>query len=158
MRNLPFRPDNTISQTFNSGVCTLYRQRDTARPGYKPRPELERKAFLRYEELRMGLNRYYVARQADVEVERVIRVPRGSAGSMPNPQDVIRTEDGTHYRIDFVQRVPGVWPESLDLTLVRYMWDGDNPQSAAAPLPAPLPKEPLPPAGGTKGAQTNEMV
>lgn len=120
MRKAPFRPDNEISQTFNSGVCTLYRQWDAARPGYKPRPELERKAFLRYEEQRLGLNRYYAARQVDVEVERVIRVPRSFSGAVPDPQDIVRTEDGVHYRIDFVQSVPGVWPPCLDLTLVRY--------------------------------------
>lgn len=126
MRKAPFRPDNEISQTYNSGVCTLYRQRDVARVGYAPRPELERKAFLRYEEQRLGLNRYYEARQVDVEVERVIRVPSPPPALLPNPQNVVRTENGVYYRIDLVQTVPGVWPPSLDLTLVRYAWDGDK--------------------------------
>lgn len=121
MKRTPFRPNNEISQTYNSGVCTLYKQRDTARPGYKPRPELERKAFLRYEEQRMGLNRYYAARQVDIETERIIRVPKGPVADIPTPQDIVRTENGVFYRIDFVQTVPGVWPESLDLTLVRYI-------------------------------------
>lgn len=134
MRKAPFRPGNEISQSYNSGVCTVYAQRDTARPGYRPRPELKRKAFLRYEEQRMGLTRYYTARQVDVEVERVIRVPQGPAAVIPNPQDVVKTENGVFYRVDLVQIVPGVWPPSLDLTLVRYTWD-----------------EQLPPAGGTKG-------
>ena len=35
---------------------------------------LERKAALRYEELRVGLTRYYQARQNQVQVEKVIRV------------------------------------------------------------------------------------
>lgn len=126
MRKVPFRPDNEISQTFNSGVCTVYAQKDTARPGYKPRPELERKAFLRYEEQRLGLTRYYSARQNNVEVERVLRVPKGPAFSTPNPQDVVRTENGNFYRIDMVQTVPGVWPASLDLTLVRFEQDADQ--------------------------------
>lgn len=130
MRQLPFRPDNEISQTFNSGVCTVYTQRDTAHPGYQPRPELERKVFLRYEEQRLGLNRYYAARQTDVEVERVIRVPQGPSASIPTPRDVVRTENGIYYRIDMVQTLPGVWPPCLDLTLVRYSWGtkGDEPQ------------------------------
>lgn len=129
MRKAPFRPDNEISQTYNSGVCTLYKQRDTARSGYKPRPELERKAFLRYEEQRMGLNRYYAARQVDIETERVIRVPKGPAADIPTPQDIVRTENGVFYRIDFVQAVPGVWPESLDLTLVRYIYKPSSGES-----------------------------
>lgn len=120
MRAAPFRPNNQISQAYNSGVCTLYRQRDTARSGYKPRPELERKAFLRYEEQRLGLNRYYAARQVNVDVERVVRVPKPPAPRIPTPQDVIRTEDGQFYRIDLVQTVPEVWPASLDLTLVKF--------------------------------------
>ena len=53
-------------------------------------------------------------------MERVIRVPRSFSGAVPDPQDIVRTEDGVHYRIDFVQSVPGVWPPCLDLTLVRY--------------------------------------
>ena len=124
MRKAPFRPNNEISQTYNSGVCTLYRQRDVARAGYAPRPELERKAFLRYEEQRLGLNRYYVAKQTDVEVERVLRIPAPPSALLPSPHDVVRTENEVYYRIDLVQTVPGVWPPSLDLTLVRYTWDG----------------------------------
>lgn len=131
MRQTPWRPDNEISQTFNSGVCTVYTQRDGARPGFKPDPILGRKAFLRYDEQRLGLNRYYAGRQVNVDAERVIRVPRGPDGQVPTPQDVVRTENGRLYRVDFVQTVPGVWPASLDLTLSRFV------QKAGAPLPPP---------------------
>lgn len=121
MRKAPWRPDNEISQTYNSGVCTVYTQRDTARAGFKPRPRLERKAFLRYEEQRTGLTRYYAARQVNVDVERVLRVPKGPADQAPNPQDVVQTEDGVYYQVDFVQTVPDIWPPSLDLTLSRFV-------------------------------------
>lgn len=134
MRKAPFRPDHEISQSYNSGVCVLYQQRDSARPGYRPRPDLFPKGTLRYEEQRLGWKRFYEGRQVNVEAERVIRVPQGPAAVIPNPQDVAETEDGRLYRIDLVQAVPGVWPRSLDLTLVRYDWDGG--QSS----------------GGTKGA------
>lgn len=129
MREAPWRPDNEISQTFNSGVCTVYVQLDGARPGFKPDPKLDRKGFLRYEEQRLGLNRYYAGRQVNVDVERVIRVPQGPAQQVPTPQDVVRTEDGVFYRVDFVQTVPGVWPQCLDLTLSRFV------QKAALPDP-----------------------
>lgn len=122
MRQTPWRPDNEISQTFNSGVCTVYTQRDSARPGYRPRPELEHKATLRYEEQRLGLNRYYAGRQVSIDVERVLRVPRGPAALVPTPQDVVMDRvNGLYYRVDFVQTVPGVWPPSLDLTLTRFV-------------------------------------
>lgn len=74
------------------------------------------KLALRYDEQRLGIQRYYAAMQNQVQVERVLRVPR--AGNV-NSQDVAVTEDGRQYRIDLVQDVPGVYPPSLDLTLTK---------------------------------------
>jgi len=116
----PFRPDNEISQSFNDGVCTVYALRDTAKPGYQPEPELERKARLRFEEQRLGLNRYYMGRQVNVGVERVLRVPFPPLHQTPSPQDVVSVDGETFYQINFVQTVPGVLPPCVDLTLVRY--------------------------------------
>ena len=90
-----------------------------AAPGYQPKPQLMKppKAVLRYEEQRLGIQRYYDALQNQIQVERVIRTPRH--GQITN-QDVAVTEDGRTYRIDLVQTVDNVWPASVDLTLVRY--------------------------------------
>lgn len=127
MRQNPFRPGNEISQSFNSGVCTVYRQRDTAHPGYRPRPELEVKApNLRFEEQRVGLTRFNDFKQRDVDVERVIRVPQGPAAQIPTPRDVISQDQQVFYRVEMVQTVPGVWPPSLDLTLTRFV-QGETP-------------------------------
>ena len=116
MRQMPFRPGNEISQSYNRGVVTVYRVTDGAEPGFAPAPVLEKKAALRYEEQRLGLTRYYAGRQNQVQIERVIRVPRGPEVSS---QDVAVTEDGRQYRIDQVQLVRDVWPMSLDLTLAK---------------------------------------
>lgn len=116
MRQKPFRPGSEISQNYNSGIVTVYRVSDGAEPGFAPVPVLERKAVLRYEELRVGLNRYYDARQNQVQVEKVVRVPRGADIS---PQDVAITQDGRQYRVDLVQLAQDVWPPSLDLTLAK---------------------------------------
>lgn len=121
MRKLPFRPDNEISQTFTSGVCTVFTQKDMARAGYRPRPELKRKAFLRYEEQRLGLSRFNEFMQRDIEVERVIRVPKPPNEQIPTPQDVVRTENGLYYQVELVQSVPGIYPGSLDLTLSKFV-------------------------------------
>ena len=94
----------------------MYAVTDAARPGYQPKPSLTRKAVLRYEEQRLGLQRFYSGKQNQVELERVIRTPRLSCVSS---QDVAVTEDGRQYRIDMVQSVPDVWPASMDLTLAR---------------------------------------
>lgn len=115
----PYRPNNEVTQDFNDGVVTVYAVADSAPPGYQPKLTLVQppKAVLRYEERRLGLQRYYEAMQNQIQVERVIRVPR--AGKITS-QDVAETEDGRRYRIDLIQTVDGVWPPSQDLTLVKY--------------------------------------
>ena len=120
----PFRPINEVTQSYNSGEETVYAVTDSARPGYQPVEQLTEKIKLRYEEQRLGLQRYYDAMQNQIQVERVIRVPR--AGQITS-QDVAETEDGRRYRIDLVQTVDGVWPPSQDLTLVKYQQEeGQN--------------------------------
>ena len=84
----PYRPDSEVTQAYNDGVVTVYAVTDAARPGYQPKPSLTRKAVLRYEEQRLGLQRYYEALQNQIQVERVIRVQR--AGQITN-QDVAET-------------------------------------------------------------------
>lgn len=115
-RKLPFRPGNEVTQTFNDGLVTVYRLKDEAEPGYMPKPKPVKVALLRYEERRLGLTRYYSAKQNNVQVERVVRVPKGAPIAA---QDIAVTEDGQEYAIDLVQTVDGVWPDSLDLTLAK---------------------------------------
>ena len=123
-RKAPYRPSNEVTQGYNSGVVTVYAVTDSARPGYQPVEQLTEKIKLRYEEQRLGIQRYYNAMQNQIQVERVIRVPR--AGQITS-QDVAETEDGRRYRIDLVQTVDGVWPPSQDLTLVKYQQEeGQN--------------------------------
>ena len=123
----PTRPtENQITQCYDDGVVTVYAVTDAAAPGYQPKPQLVTppKAVLRYEEQRLGLQRYYEALQNQIQVERVIRVPRAE---QITSQDVAETEDGRRYRIDLVQTVDGVWPPSQDLTLVKYQQEeGQN--------------------------------
>lgn len=120
----PYRPSNEVTQGYNSGVVTVYAVTDSARPGYQPVEQLTEKIKLRYEEQRLGIQRYYDAMQNQIQVERVIRVPRAE---QITSQDVAETEDGRRYRIDLVQTVDGVWPPSQDLTLVKYQQEeGQN--------------------------------
>ena len=120
----PYRPSNEVTQSYNDGVVTVYAVTDSARPGYQPVEQLTEKIKLRYEEQRLGIQRYYDAMQNQIQVERVIRVPR--AGQVTS-QDVAETEDGRRYRIDLVQTVDGVWPPSQDLTLAKYQQEeGQN--------------------------------
>lgn len=115
----PTRPsENQITQVYDDGVVTVYAVTNAAAPGYQPKPQLVQpaKAVLRYEEQRLGIQRYYDALQNQIQVERVIRTPR--YGQITN-QDVAVTEDGRQYRIDLVQTASNVYPPSQDLTLAK---------------------------------------
>lgn len=112
----PHRPDNEITQEMNSGVVKIYSVENSAQPGYQPKPSLTLKLTLRYEEQRLGINRLYMSRQNQAEVEKVIRVPRQD--SISN-QDVAILESGSQYSIDYTQTVQDVYPPCLDLSLVK---------------------------------------
>lgn len=119
-RKAPFRPRQRaeISQAYNDGVVTIYSVSDGAASGYLPQPEYTELVKLCYQERKLGVKRYYEAKQNQIHVERVIRVP-----TQPFPitnQNVAETENGKRYRIDLVQVAPDVYPPSVDLTLVDY--------------------------------------
>ena len=116
----PHRPDNEITQEMNSGVVKIYSVEDSAQPGYQPKPSLNLKLTLRYEEQRLGINRLYLSRQNQAEIEKVIRVPRQD--SISN-QDVAILENGSQYSIDYAQTVQDVYPPCLDLSLVKIEQD-----------------------------------
>lgn len=117
MRQAPFRPDDRrITQSYRDGVVRIYTVTDAAQPGYQPKPALTLAEALFYQERRVGLQRYYSSKQAQVQVERVIRTQLRPGVS---PQCVAITEDGVQYGIDMVQQVTDVYPTSMDLTLTR---------------------------------------
>lgn len=120
MRKTPTRRNNEITQQYTSGLLTVYSLTDTAEPGYSPAPALVPKVRLRYEEQRLGINRLYLSRQAQAEIERVVRVQRRPEIST---QDVAITEDGRQYRIDTIQATQDVYPPSLDLSLTKIVQD-----------------------------------
>ena len=115
----PNRPrENDITQNFDDGVLTVYTATDVAAPGRAPVKKLAKKISLRYQEQRLGIQRYFEALQNQIQVERVVRVPR--AGDITN-QDVGVTEDGRQYRIDLVQSAEGIYPPCVDLTLAKLV-------------------------------------
>lgn len=112
----PRRPGNEVTQAYSDGIVTIYAVTDSAAPGMCPAERLTERVRLRYAERKLGIQRYYAGRQNQVEIERVIRVPRSK---LVSTQDVAVTEDGRRYRIDMVQAAIDVYPPSADLTLVR---------------------------------------
>ena len=117
MRKLPFRSeDRQITQPYRDGVVKIYTITDAAKPGYQPKPTPTLVETLFYAERRVGLQRYYSGKQAQVQVERVIRTQLRPDVS---PQCVAITEDGAQYGIELVQQVTDVYPASMDLTLTK---------------------------------------
>lgn len=113
MRKAPFRRTDEISQQYNDGVVKIYTVKDIAEPGYQPVAGLELRYTLRFQERVLGINRLYLSRQNQAEIQRVIRVQRVDISS----QDVAITHDGKQYRVDTVQAVADAYPPSLDLSL-----------------------------------------
>lgn len=105
-----------MTQNFCDGVVIIYAVTNSAEPGYQPVPALTLKCKLRYEEQRLGIQRYYTGRQNQIQIERVLRTPRH--GDVTN-QDIAVTEDGKQYGIDLVQSVTDVYPASQDITLAK---------------------------------------
>ena len=85
MRKAPNRPKHEITQAFNDGLVTICTVCDAAKAGYAPQEKLTEKIKLRFAEQRLGINRIYQSKQAQVEIVRMIRVP--VAGTV-SPQDV----------------------------------------------------------------------
>ena len=123
----PFRPrtDNGVTQNFDNGVVKIYTVTNSAQPGYQPVPALTLKCVLRYEEQRLGVQRYYTGQQNQIQIERVIRTPR--YGDVTN-QDIAVTESGKQYGIDLVQSVTDVYPASQDITLTKIEQKYEVPQ------------------------------
>ena len=115
MWKAPNRPKHEITQSFNDGVVVIYDVRDVAIPGYKPVEKLFEKISLRFEEQRLGINRLYQSRQAQNEIEKVIRVPKAGNISAKN----VALIEEQQYIIDTIQKVMDVYPPCLDLALVR---------------------------------------
>ena len=116
MWKAPNRPNHIITQPLNDGLVKICDVVDVAEPGYKPVKKLKPKVQLRYEEQRVGISRFYSAMQNQIQVDKVIRVPRAI---VITTKDVAVTEAGVEYRIQQVQDVMDVYPRCQDLTLSR---------------------------------------
>ena len=116
MWQAPKRPNYLITQPLNDGTVQICDVVNVAEPGYKPVEKLQPKIALRYENQRVGIQRFYSGMQNQIQVDKVLRVQKAL---VITTQDVAVTEDGAEYRIRQVQDVMDVYPKCLDLTLSR---------------------------------------
>ncbi len=116
----PHRPradSYDVSQQFNDGMVTVYQTAPDTPDGYFQSEGQTVKVKLPFQERRLGLKRFYEAKQNHVDVERVIRVQAPPVSISTNDQCTVVPDVGITYRIDMVQRVADVFPPCLDLTL-----------------------------------------
>lgn len=112
----------TVSQPYKDGVVKIYEVEDIASTGNMPKPKLTVKSTLRYDQRIVGMQRYWIAKQAQSEIEMIIRVPRIlSIGT----DDVAVPNDGKQYKIAQIQYPPDIYPLSMDLSLERLEADYD---------------------------------
>ena len=103
------------TQTFNDGLCSIYAVGNIAQPGEKPEDGLTLKAGpLRYEERTVGMSRFWAAKQAEAQIDLLLRMPRIDAVST---HDVAIPKDGGQYDIVHIQCPPDVEPPCMDLSL-----------------------------------------
>lgn len=103
-------------QTFNDGVCSISRVKNVAEPGNKPKEGLEAKyGRIPFERRTIGLQRFYQAMQADVQITDLIRIPY----QMNISTNDVCVIEGKQYRIKQVQAIKDTLPAAADLTLER---------------------------------------
>ncbi len=112
------------NQTYNDGVASIYTVGNIAEPGNMPKDGLTFKVGpLRYEERKVGITRFWTAKQFDVKIDMIIRTPKNLA---------VFTEDiavlpAGQFQIKQVQ-YPEEEKYSMDLSLERV---GKNYEIAA---------------------------
>ena len=113
-----------VSQSYNDGVCKIYKVENTALPGDMPVDGLVLKQTLRYKERTVGLNRFYQAMQNNIKVDFVIRCPE-VRGLSEKATDILVAIpiDGQQYKVMQIQYIEDAEPPTMDLTLERL---GEN--------------------------------
>lgn len=107
----------SITQTYKDGILSVYTVDNVADSGNTPKEELTLKVgFLRYDELKVGVTRFWAASQDQSKVEQLLRTPRLD---FVYRDDVIIPKDGKQYRIVQIQYPSEIEPSSMDLSLER---------------------------------------
>ena len=105
----------TKFETFNDGICTIYKLCDVSIPGYQPqlKPLFYRAMPIEYKTI--GIKRNYEAMQASVRIDELVKIPQDRRIS---PQDIVVIE-GTQYDIKQVQHKQETAPPTTLLSLQR---------------------------------------
>lgn len=116
------REKKTTFETFNDGVCNIYKLADVSLPGFKPvfKPKFYRAVPFHYKTI--GVKRNYEAMQAQVRLDEMISVMQNRDIS---PQDIIVIE-GVQYDIKQIQHKNDTSPRTSLISLQRLEEDYDD--------------------------------
>lgn len=93
--------------TFNDGICDIY--------NVKGNKIADKLTTLCYGDRTIGMKRFYTARAASVEINKLVQVPQQRTISSANRAII----DGTEYKIEQVQHLNETNPPASVLTLRR---------------------------------------
>lgn len=87
---------------FNDGVANFYQVGNIAIKGNKPEKGLKQisKVSIRYSEEIVGMSRYWAAKQDNVKIDRMIKLPRVDC---INANQVVVLTNGLQYKIKQIQ-------------------------------------------------------
>lgn len=106
----------TPFQTYNDGICSICEKSNISKPGNLPVMGLKKKADrVPYERRKVGIRRFYDAKQENAEIELLLRIP---AQFHVSTQDFCVVSD-VQYGIYQVQDVSDTMPQSKDISLKR---------------------------------------
>lgn len=110
--------------SFNDGIAEIYTVHNAALKGDAPVDKLINKRVVRFEYRTVGAVRFFIAKQSDVKIERMIAIPKGVHVS---PQDVvILISEGTdQYKIEQVQQKTDTKPHTTLISLQRLVTNYD---------------------------------
>ena len=112
------------TQVLNDGIVTIYRSENIADVGDMPKWNLVKTGALRYHRRTIGVQRLYLAKQANAQVDLLLRCqyrPEVKAGNVAVP-----TQDGEKYKITVIQIPEDIYPPVMDLTLEKLEGDDED--------------------------------
>lgn len=106
---------------LDKGIVNFFHEKSNSGIGNMPGQELIESYSAWYGTRTVGYNRMYTAKQANVQVDALIRILEPPEDVFIYADDICRIEDGLYYRIKAVQhlRDEDSGDDVLDITLTR---------------------------------------
>ena len=112
---------NKEQVAFSAGYAEIYTVENVAEKGDKPVNKLINRRKVRFDYRTIGAVRFFMAKQANVEIDKTIIIPKGPHVS---PQDIVilhseKNEENEQYEIVQTQVKTDTAPHTILLTLKR---------------------------------------